>query len=86
MMRVPIEVPQLGADDQPLRLCGWLVDVGDLVVKGDQIAEVVIPGVTFGIASPLTGRLVEITCQVDTRIQSGSILGWVEPVDELIES
>lgn len=84
-MRVPIEVPEVGAGTETLRLCGWLVDVGDLILKGDLIAEVIIPGVTFEIASPLTGRLVEITCPVDAKIQSGSILGWLEPVDELVE-
>lgn len=85
-MQVPVEVPELGAGDQTLRICGWLVDVGDLVLKGDLLAEVVIPGVTFEIASPATGRLVEIVCPVDSKIRAGSILGWLEAVDELIES
>ena len=82
-MRVPIVVPEIGSGEEQLHISGWLADEGDLVLSGDIIAEVLIPGVVFEIAAESNGRLVEIKCPVDDKVAVGDILGWLddEPSD-----
>lgn len=75
--RVPVKVPEIGSGDEPLRISAWLVDIGQTVIAGDRILEVLIPGITFDIEAPQTGLLVEITRPVDAVVQSGDIVAWI---------
>lgn len=77
-MRVPIILPNLGSGDEPVRLCGWLVEKGDLVITGDPIAEVLIPGITYDVIADATGRLMEIAMPLDSIAHAGDVLGWLE--------
>ena len=81
-MRIPIVVPELGIGHESLRVSGWFVEEGDLVISGDLIVEVLIPGITFDIAAESSGRLVQIAVRVDATIVTGSTLGWLERSDE----
>ena len=85
-MQIPIIVPDLGTGNEPVRLSAWFVDAGDLVLAGDLIAEVLIPGVTFDIMSESAGRVIEIQADIDSTIQAGDVLVWLEndhTVDDL---
>jgi pyruvate/2-oxoglutarate dehydrogenase complex dihydrolipoamide acyltransferase (E2) component len=77
-MRFSINVPDFGAGDETIRLCGWLVDVGDLVLAGDLVAEVLIPGISFEIMAESTGRLIEILKPIDSTVKVGDVIGWLE--------
>lgn len=77
-MRIPIIVPDLGCDDEQIRVSGWLVDQGDLVLAGDFVAELMIPAVTFDILADSTGRVIAIDKPADSVVQPGEILGWLE--------
>ena len=81
-MRIPIIVPNVGSGDETLRLSGWFIDVGDVVLAGDLVAEVLIPGVTFDIIAESSGRLVEIAKPVDTVTFKGDTLGWLDDADD----
>ena len=77
-MRVPIIVPDLRCDDEPIRISGWLVDQGDLVLAGDFLVELMIPAITFDILAESSGRIVEIEKTADSTIRTGDILGWLD--------
>jgi pyruvate/2-oxoglutarate dehydrogenase complex dihydrolipoamide acyltransferase (E2) component len=77
-MRIPIVVPDLKSESEPIRVSGWLVDEGDLVLAGDLVVEVLLPGITFDVTAEATGRLIEISKLVDAEIRIGEILGWIE--------
>ena len=77
-MRVPIVVPYLGHREEQLRISGWYVYEGDLIVAGDLVVEVLIPGITMDIAAESSGRLVEVVKAFDSIIHEGDILGWLE--------
>ena len=79
-MRSPIIVPELQIGTEPLRITGWLADVGDLVTSGESIAEILIPGITFDIPARSSGRLVQIDKGVDTSIVVGDVIGWIDDV------
>ena len=38
-MRIPVEMPKLGFDEETGRLVSWLKQVGDRVERGEPIAE-----------------------------------------------
>jgi pyruvate/2-oxoglutarate dehydrogenase complex dihydrolipoamide acyltransferase (E2) component len=77
-MRSPLNIPDLGSGDEPIQLCGWLVDQGDLVLAGDIVAEVLIPGVTIEIIAETSGRLIEIVKPIDSKVSPGDVIGWIE--------
>lgn len=77
-MRVPILVPQLGCANQELKLSLWLNRVGEQVGRGDRVAEILLPGITFDIESPCSGTIVSCECQSGAQVREGSVLGWIE--------
>ena len=81
-MRVPISVPDLHAGDEPIRVSGWLIDEGDLVLAGELVVELLIPGLTIDVVAVSTGRLIEIIQPVDSPVHVGDVLAWLEPTVE----
>ncbi|HEY4258652.1 MAG TPA: lipoyl domain-containing protein [Schlesneria sp.] len=75
--RVPITVPDLGAGDDKIRISAWLVDVGQTVVAGDNVVEVLVPGITFDIQASQTGELIELVKAVDEFVAPNDIVGWI---------
>ncbi len=72
-----IIAPDIGADDQPVRLSCWLVDVGDEVSIGDRIVELVMSGITFDIPAEVAGVLSKILVNKGSEIQVGMSLGQI---------
>ena len=75
--RFPITVPDLGSGSDSVRVSAWLVDVGQTVIVGDRVVEVLVPGITFDIEAAQSGALVEVTRPVDAIVAQGDVLGWV---------
>jgi pyruvate/2-oxoglutarate dehydrogenase complex dihydrolipoamide acyltransferase (E2) component len=82
IMRYAIELPELGLEDKAARISGWHVDVDDVVVAGDVVAEVLLPGITFDVATVHSGKLVQIERPMDAVIATGDVLGWIETNDD----
>ena len=78
-MPTPIELPDLGAGNETVCVSCWLVDPGEVVIAGDRVVEVLIKGITFDVAAPVSGILTKIEKSLDTRIVPGDILGWIAP-------
>lgn len=81
-MRVSLTLPDLGVGDESVRVSGWLVDRGDLVIEGDRVAEVLISGVTFDVEATQSGQLIEISKSVDAAVTHGDVLGWLNSHDD----
>ncbi len=75
--RFPITVPDLGSGSEAVRVSAWLVDVGQTVIAGDRVVEVLVPGITFDIEAAQSGELVEVTRPVDAIVTRGDVLGWI---------
>ena len=80
--RVPVLAPDLGTADA-VRLSGWLVEVGETVRAGDRIVELLLPGVTYDVPCPATGRLVETALPTGAGVRAGDVLGYVEPDEDV---
>lgn len=82
MVRIPLTLPELGLADAPIAVSQWLVEPEGRVTAGDRLVEVLAEGVTVDLASPASGRLVEILCDEDQQVRPGNILGWIESEEE----
>lgn len=80
MVRHPVILPELGADDE-IRLSGWLVENSESVEEGDRLAEVLIGGIIFSLDAPAAGRLVQRHRRVNAVLRTGDTLGWIEDAE-----
>lgn len=80
METVAVTTPDLGSPE-PVRVSGWLVEVGETVRVGDRLVELLMPGVTYDVAAPATGRLIEADAAAGASVRPGDVLGTIE-VDE----
>ncbi len=79
-MRTTVRMPDLGAS--PVRLSHWYAESGEAVFAGDILVEVLAAGVTFDVAAPVTGRLLERLAWPRDLLTPGQALGVVEAEPE----
>ncbi|HEY1186819.1 MAG TPA: lipoyl domain-containing protein [Gemmata sp.] len=72
---VSILLPNLGTPRAVFSL--WHVRVGERVTEGDRIAEVLIPGATFDVPAPASGRLTEQHVLPNDPLAPGAVLGSI---------
>lgn len=77
-MRVPITVPDVDLDGEPLRLGEWAVEVGEEVIEGESLAEIIGPGLSLDLPSPASGFVAELLRQPEQPVAAGEVLGWIE--------
>jgi pyruvate/2-oxoglutarate dehydrogenase complex dihydrolipoamide acyltransferase (E2) component len=73
---VPITLPDLGTPRAVLSL--WHVRPGERVYEGDRVAEVLIPGATFDVPAPVTGRLADRRAMPNDPVTAGQVLGMMD--------
>jgi pyruvate/2-oxoglutarate dehydrogenase complex dihydrolipoamide acyltransferase (E2) component len=73
----PITLPDLGVKDQPIRVSTWLTQIGEEVAAGEAIVEVLLTGITFDVAAPVSGQLRRIDRFGNDHIRPGDVLGWL---------
>lgn len=83
---VPLRMPELGTNPETVRVSGWLVEIGQPLIAGERVVQVILPGITCDIPVDRSGVLCSIDRGPGTVIHPGDILGWiratVESVDE----
>jgi len=77
----PIRVPELGLDTATIKLSVWLVATGALVAAGDRLVELLAGQATVDLSAPIDGRLVKKLAWEDAPVETGQVLGWVEPLE-----
>ena len=83
MRLAAVILPELGTEpDMPIIVSHWYAGRGDVVWEGDRLVEISAGPLTFDVASPATGRLVEIRGREDDPVTPGFILGFVAPHEE----
>jgi pyruvate/2-oxoglutarate dehydrogenase complex dihydrolipoamide acyltransferase (E2) component len=73
---IEVTLPDLGTTRVKFSL--WYVQQGERVLEGERIAEVSIPGVTFDVQAPATGRLIEKIAHPNDTLAPGQLLGVIE--------
>ena len=75
----PIRLPELKVDGQTIRVSTWLIELGEVVIVGDAVVEVLVKGITFDVDAPVSGQLRRINRFEDDVVVTGDVLGWIEP-------
>jgi len=78
MPRIELRLPDLGLDDQPLSLSGWLVSSGARVEAGEPMAEILAGPATIDLPAPAAGVLVRRMVDVDAPLSVGQALAVIE--------
>ena len=73
--RVEFTLPETGLAN--LRVTIWFAALGDHVFEGDRLVEVLADGVTFAVAAPATGTLVDRQVFARDLVRPGQVLGAV---------
>ena len=77
-MRIPIEMPQLGYDQESARIEGWLKEIGEYVNRGEAVAEIETEKVTAELPALDSGRLVEIVQPAGAVVATGQVIGYLD--------
>ncbi len=72
--RVAVEMPNLGYDMEHGRLGAWLKRPGDVVSRGEAIAEIETDKTTIEMEALVTGTLAEILCEEGQAVTEGDAL------------
>jgi pyruvate dehydrogenase E2 component (dihydrolipoamide acetyltransferase) len=78
MARIPIEMPRLGYDMETGTVAGWLKRVGDVIARGDVIAEIETDKSTVEMEATASGTLAEIVQDAGTEVPVGETIAWLE--------
>ena len=77
-MKVKIKLPLLGENVREATMVVWLKALGESVVQGEALVEVMTDKTNVEIPSPGTGVLIEQTAMPDEVLEPGAILGTIE--------
>jgi pyruvate/2-oxoglutarate dehydrogenase complex dihydrolipoamide acyltransferase (E2) component len=78
-VRTPVLLPELGAATVHLSL--WFVEPGTFVRQGEPLVELLLPGATFDVSAPVSGRLLEWRAWQGDPLAPGQVLGVLESGD-----
>jgi pyruvate dehydrogenase E2 component (dihydrolipoamide acetyltransferase) len=77
-MRIPIEMPNVGFEQETARLLAWKRSVGDRIERGDGIADVETEKATAELEALDSGLLVEIVHEAGTDVPVGAVIAWLD--------
>jgi pyruvate dehydrogenase E2 component (dihydrolipoamide acetyltransferase) len=77
-MRIPIEMTNVGFEQDTAKLAGWTKQVGDPVRRGDVIAEVEMEKTTVELQAFDEGTLVEIVHDSGDEVAVGAVIGYLD--------
>ena len=78
MARIAIDMPNLGSDKTTGVVVAWSKTVGDLVARGDVIAEIETDKTTVEMEALAGGILVEIVHGAGEEVAVGDPIGFLE--------
>nr|MDE0501652.1 biotin/lipoyl-binding protein [bacterium] len=77
-MRYEVKMPRLGETVDEVVLLEWLVEVGDQVEEGAELALVETDKVETEVPSPVAGTVTELTVSEDAEVNTGDVICVIE--------
>jgi pyruvate/2-oxoglutarate dehydrogenase complex dihydrolipoamide acyltransferase (E2) component len=81
LVRVAIEMPNLGYDMESGIVAEWLKSIGDTITRGETIAEIETDKATLQMPALTAGTLVEIVHEAGSEVAVGEPIAYVETGD-----
>lgn len=79
-MNYDIVIPPTADGALRVTLVSWIKKVGDFVTKGEDLAEATTEKITLYITAPADGFLSQITVEVGSKLEVGSVIGVLQAV------
>lgn len=76
--RIELRMPDLDLPGVLVAACSWHASVGQRVIEGDRLLEIVAGDVAIDLPAPASGVLVERCVEVDQPLEAGQLLGWIQ--------
>jgi 2-oxoglutarate dehydrogenase E2 component (dihydrolipoamide succinyltransferase) len=76
--RVELCLPDLDLGEVPVTACCWHAGVGQRVVEGDRLLEVLAGDVTVDLPAPATGVLIQRAVEIDEQLTVGQVLAVID--------
>jgi len=76
--RVEVKVPLYGMTESESYLVAWLVQPGDEVDEGAELAEVETNKAAATIVAPVAGTVGELQFEPESDIPVGAALTWIQ--------
>jgi pyruvate/2-oxoglutarate dehydrogenase complex dihydrolipoamide acyltransferase (E2) component len=76
--RAELVLPDLDLGDVPITACSWHIALGERVVEGDRLLEVLAGEVTVDLPAPASGKLAKRCVAIDEQLRVGQILAIIE--------
>jgi len=77
-MRYEVRMPRLGETVDEVVLLEWMVEVGDQVDEGAELALVETDKVETEVPSPVAGTVAELTVSEDAEVNTGDVICVIE--------
>ena len=77
-MRYEVRMPRLGETVDEVVLLEWLVEEGDQVEEGTELALVETDKVETEVPSPTAGTMAELTVPEDAEVNTGEVICIIE--------
>jgi pyruvate/2-oxoglutarate dehydrogenase complex dihydrolipoamide acyltransferase (E2) component len=78
-MLVEVKAPNLGEEGpKEMYISFWMFEVGDAVSEGEDLVELVTDKANFTVASPASGRVVEVRVEEGAKVSPDDVLAVVE--------
>lgn len=76
--RIELHLPHFDLPGTPITVCSWHVNLGQRVIEGDRLVEVLAGDATIDLPAPASGLLVERCAEVDQPVKTGDVLARIE--------
>jgi pyruvate/2-oxoglutarate dehydrogenase complex dihydrolipoamide acyltransferase (E2) component len=77
-MKVEVKMPNLGYDMEEGKIASWLKGVGDVVERGEVLAEIETDKTTVEMESLAKGTLAEIVHEEGSTVAVGDVIAYLE--------
>jgi 2-oxoglutarate dehydrogenase E2 component (dihydrolipoamide succinyltransferase) len=77
--RLELRLPDLDLPGVLVAACSWHANVGQPVIEGDRLLEIVAGDVAVDLPAPTSGVLVERCVEVDQPLEAGQLLARIQP-------
>jgi pyruvate/2-oxoglutarate dehydrogenase complex dihydrolipoamide acyltransferase (E2) component len=77
--RIELRLPDFDLGPAVVTACSWHAAIGQRVVAGDRLLEVLAGDVTIDLPAPASGLLVKRLVAMDEVLSTGQILALIEP-------
>jgi pyruvate/2-oxoglutarate dehydrogenase complex dihydrolipoamide acyltransferase (E2) component len=81
-MKVELRLPNLDLPGAAIIATCWHAQVGQRVIEGDRLLEVLAGDTIVDLPAPASGKLIERAVQVDDTLHTGQVLAIIEADEE----